>query len=649
MKKKYSIYLGIIMLLFMIFGFVITSLLDFNKTMQDREYRMQLDALARVSSQESLALEEKLSGYLRKLGAMAEYFQDGELHTEKNMEILKNISEQPQQDFQRFALADLEGNSWVSNGARLSVEEQPYFQNALQKKYTITDSKHSKVIDDNHIFIISVPVLDSEEQVKGVLYGVVEVEKFQLHQGDSGEGQGFQVIGRNGDYILRGNIDADQLQSGNLFENFETMDNIKLVQPVEQIQKQIQKGKAFLSEFCMDGRNYVIYFSPLDLNSWYAVTTMDQAQILDYVQEMRGTDIYLVMGKVIGAVALLCGVVFLFLIKEKRDAVRMYQQLKVNDDMIRAAIGKSDVLILIYDLGTKQLRCLNPECSPLPFPAVLDNAPVQLPAMLPGDENTREQVREIFDSLSSIRDTQLFQLAFETGDMAFHYQIQVSSLVDEKDKVFRCIGLAENITEQMVMRREMENFRQKAGTDYLTGLYNRRKGTELMTELLEHMDPEQESHAFIIMDLDNFKGLNDTLGHQMGDAALQDVASVLRRHFRTYDIICRLAGDEFTVLINNIPPEIVYKNLESLLKKMNLSYQNGDMEFQISASAGAAIAPFDGRDFQTLYQKADKALYAAKKKGKQTAVIYSEMQQEKKENERKGSGKRETDFAGSGY
>lgn len=188
MKKKYSIYLGIIMLLFMIFGFVITSLLDFNKTMQDREYRMQLDALARVSSQESLALEEKLSGYLRKLGAMAEYFQDGELHTEKNMEILKNISEQPQQDFQRFALADLEGNSWVSNGARLSVEEQPYFQNALQKKYTITDSKHSKVIDDNHIFIISVPVLDSEEQVKGVLYGVVEVEKFQLHQGDSGEG-----------------------------------------------------------------------------------------------------------------------------------------------------------------------------------------------------------------------------------------------------------------------------------------------------------------------------------------------------------------------------------------------------------------------------------------------------------------------------
>lgn len=625
MKKKYSIYLGITMLLFMIFRFVITSLLDFNKTMQDREYRMQLDALARVSSQESLALEEKLGGYLRKLGAMAEYFQDGELHTEENMEILRNISEQTQQDFQRFALADLEGNSWVSNGACLSVKDQFYFQNALQKKYTITDSKHSKVMDDNHIFIISVPVLDAEDQVKGVLYGVVEVEKFQLHHGKDGEGQGFQVIDRDGDYILQGDMETAQLSSGNLFENFENIDNIELDRPVEQVKEKIQNGAAFLAEFCMNGRNYVIYFSPLELNGWYAVTTMEQEQILNYVKEMRGTDSYLVMGKVIGAVALLCGVVILFLIKEKRDAVRMYRQLKVNDDMIRAAIGKSDVLILIYDLGTKQLRCLNPECSSLSLPPVIENAPERMVDFLPGGENSRQQVQTIFDSLESISDTQVFQIALEEGTTVFHYQIRVSSLTDGQNKVFRCVGLAENITEQMAVRREMENFRQKAGTDYLTGLYNRGEGTELVTQALNQMDPGQESHAFIILDLDNFKGLNDTLGHQIGDAALQDVASVLRRHFRSYDIICRLAGDEFVVLVNNIPPEIVQKNLDSLLRKMNLSYGNGEVQFQISASAGVAMAPSDGRDFQTLYRKADEALYAAKKRGKQTAVIYSEM------------------------
>lgn len=622
MKKKYSIYLGIIMLLFMIFGFVITSLLEFNQTIQDREYRMQLDALARISSQESLALEEKLGGYLRKLGAMAEYFQEGELHTEENMDILRNISEQAQQDFQRFALADLEGNSWVSNGVRLSVKEQPYFQNALEKKYTITDSKHSKVMDDNHIFIIAVPVLDAEDQVKGALYGVVEVEKFQLHHGEEYDGQGFQVIDQEGDYILRGHMEADELQGDNMFEN---MDAIEMAQPVEEVKEKIADREVFLAEFCMDGRNYVIYFSPLEMNGWYAVTTMEQEQILNYVKEMRGTDIYLVMGKVIGAVALLCGAVILFLVKEKRDAVRMYQQMKVNDDMIRAAIGKSDVLILIYDLGTRQLRCLNPECSSLPLPPVIENAPERMADFLPGGGKSRQQIQAIFDSLEAISDTQVFQIALEEGTTVFHYQIRVSSLLDEQNRVFRCVGLAENITEQLAVRREMETFRQKAGTDYLTGLYNRGEGTELITQALNQMDPEKESHAFMILDLDNFKGLNDTLGHQTGDAALQDVASVLRRHFRSYDIICRLAGDEFVVLVNNIPPEIVQKNLDSLLRKMNLSYGNGEVQFQISASAGAAMAPSDGRDFQTLYRKADEALYAAKKRGKQTAVIYSEM------------------------
>jgi len=82
-----------------------------------------------------------------------------------------------------------------------------------------------------------------------------------------------------------------------------------------------------------------------------------------------------------------------------------------------------------------------------------------------------------------------------------------------------------------------------------------------------------------------------------------------------------LAGDEFVVLINNIPEEIVQKNLEILLKKLNLSYGQ-EKTVQISASIGVAMAARDGRDFQTLYQKADEALYEAKKSGKQTAVIY---------------------------
>lgn len=623
MEKRHPSYFVKIILVFMIFGFVLISLLDFSRAMQDREYQLQLDAMARVASQGSFALEAKLSGYLKKLSAMAEFFQEGELHTEQNMEILGNIAEEMQQDFQRFGLADLEGNSWVSNGAYLDVSEQTYFKNALEKKYTITDNKYSQVIENNPIFIISVPILDGEEQVRGVLYGVVEVDKFQLHQDMDGEEQKYRVVTRNGDYILRGNPDFFHFDSDNLFEN---ISNITMSQTVDQLKERMQKGEAFLDEFSMDGVGYVIYFSPLNINDWYSITVLEQSRILDYIRKMSGKDIYTIMIKVIASVALLCGVIILFLMKEKKDALHMYQQMKVNDEMLRAAIGKSDALILIYDLKTRQLRCLNPECvEKLSLPEVIENAPERILQFLPGGEGSRRQIQDLFSSLEELRGTQVFQLVFEEGEKRYHYQIRISALLDEENQVFQCVGLAENITEQLVMRQEIEIFRQKAGTDYLTGLYNRGKGTELITELLNEMDTETESHAFIILDLDNFKGLNDTLGHQTGDAALQDVASILQRHFRNYDIICRLAGDEFVVLINNIPEEVVQKNLEILLKKMNLCYQNGEAEFQISASAGAAMAPSDGRDFQTLYQKADEALYAAKKKGKQTAVIYSEM------------------------
>lgn len=77
MKKRYYSYFMKIILVFMIFGFVLTSLLDFNRAMQAREYQLELDAMARVASQGSLVLETKLSGYLKKLSAMAEFFSGG--------------------------------------------------------------------------------------------------------------------------------------------------------------------------------------------------------------------------------------------------------------------------------------------------------------------------------------------------------------------------------------------------------------------------------------------------------------------------------------------------------------------------------------------------------------------------------------------
>ncbi len=126
----------------------------------------------------------------------------------------------------------------------------------------------------------------------------------------------------------------------------------------------------------------------------------------------------------------------------------------------------------------------------------------------------------------------------------------------------------------------------------------------------------------MILDVDNFKTLNDTLGHQMGDRALQDIAEILRHHFRDYDIICRLGGDEFLVFMRDIPEETICRNAASLLKKLNLTYSEGQISIHVTASAGIVLVSDASIDPQELYRRADEALYQVKKEAKNSFKIY---------------------------
>lgn len=172
-------------------------------------------------------------------------------------------------------------------------------------------------------------------------------------------------------------------------------------------------------------------------------------------------------------------------------------------------------------------------------------------------------------------------------------------------------------------KQEELKLREEADIDHLTGLYNRRSGSDKINKILTDTNWKgNETYACMIIDLDNFKVLNDTLGHQMGDKALRDVGEILRRHFRPYDVVCRLGGDEFLIFLSNIPEEVIDRNISSLLKKMYLEYSDGNNRVQISASIGISLAPVHGTELKELYRKADLALYEAKHQGKAGYQVY---------------------------
>ncbi|NLD19392.1 MAG: EAL domain-containing protein [Clostridiales bacterium] len=173
------------------------------------------------------------------------------------------------------------------------------------------------------------------------------------------------------------------------------------------------------------------------------------------------------------------------------------------------------------------------------------------------------------------------------------------------------------LEEEKAIYNKMREMEKKVKTDALTGLYNR---TELEAQVNSFFATGDNNKAvFIIMDIDNFKLVNDRLGHAKGDETIQKVAKILGTCFREDDVVCRMGGDEFSVFIRaELSQEELNTRMDRLCKKLRFMVE----DMNISCSAGACSSPSFGSDYQTLYQNADMALLTAKRLGKNQYQIF---------------------------
>ncbi|MCD7835548.1 MAG: GGDEF domain-containing protein [Lachnospiraceae bacterium] len=169
-------------------------------------------------------------------------------------------------------------------------------------------------------------------------------------------------------------------------------------------------------------------------------------------------------------------------------------------------------------------------------------------------------------------------------------------------------------------KKELEN---KADTDLLTGISNK-IATE--RQIKEYIAANPGSQAvMIVMDIDNFKKINDTMGHAFGDEVIKSVGHQLKSMFRITDVVGRLGGDEFIVLLKNIRDSKVIDKECRLLEECFHNFEVGEyVKYSVTASIGVAIFPRDADSFEKLYKAADSALYSAKRKGKNQLAFYNE-------------------------
>lgn len=246
-------------------------------------------------------------------------------------------------------------------------------------------------------------------------------------------------------------------------------------------------------------------------------------------------------------------------------------------------------------------------------------------------------------------------LSFESGDQLIYYKsigiegfsmiigipssyIEVQSEM-EQDTIldmiewiafgmvlFLAMVIFMSIMDKIRSKAKNENLLKLAQRDQLTGLYNKVTTENMIKEFMEtHSDIQS---LLFVLDIDNFKKINDTRGHAFGDEVLRSIGQQVRVLFRSSDILGRVGGDEFIIFLKGVKEE---EYIRREAKKVEYFFQNfqageGYVKYSATASIGCAVFPRDAADFESLYKCADKALYTAKQRGKNQLAFYKESE-----------------------
>lgn len=193
------------------------------------------------------------------------------------------------------------------------------------------------------------------------------------------------------------------------------------------------------------------------------------------------------------------------------------------------------------------------------------------------------------------------------------WEVSASPRVDDKGVFLGFRGVGADITAQ---KESAERITQLAHFDMLTNLPNRLKLTEELARATNSVSDQNRPCGFLMIDLDRFKSVNDTLGHLVGDQLLAQVAARLRKVCSSEEICGRLGGDEFAVVLRSIPDPLYIEQLAlAIIEAVSRPYQVDTHTLFIGASVGSACAPQDGKTAETLIRSADLAMYRAKDEG----------------------------------
>jgi len=245
----------------------------------------------------------------------------------------------------------------------------------------------------------------------------------------------------------------------------------------------------------------------------------------------------------------------------------------------------------------------------------------QAPGMLQGagtDPAARARIRAALDARQSVSET---LLNYDRWGREIWLDLRISPLLNDQGEATHFVAFERDVTDRV---RAEAGLRQQVIRDGLTNLANRTGFLEVLAGTLSATRASGQQFALVYLDLDDFKEVNDTHGHSVGDSVLQTVANRLQACVRQQDLAARLSGDEFALLLHAGGDATSYSRLVArVVEAVGAPITVGSVTLQIEASAGLAVFPHDGTTAQELLDVADEAMYRVKrsKQWARTAVV----------------------------
>lgn len=601
-----------ILLPLLIVGLFVLSVFDLTRNLQadlrDEAYR----TLWETATEKALHIKTAMASRYQLLETTVTFLPAADTAAALPEQIVRHIAALPANGtFDGVYYADASGIARSSGGTLPDCSGEAFYHSAMQGGRGIGHIRSA----GTDLFALAVPVWHGGE-VAGALIGTVRAEtiRAQLQTRLFDDASSFRIMTEEGAILLDGAGAA--AYGDDLFALFDP-DSIP-ADTMDTIRQHLRTGVSGTFEAGADGAPVYSVYTRLGMQDWYLIHTVPAETINGGKAFIR--DNVLTFGAELVLIAGLWAA--MLVLEEKRRTARIRsdrERLQQSEESYRLLNQLSEGIMFegSHPDGTLRfnhsyadtfgrepvIRCVADLKKENPFIFEKDMAEFQRFAgdMLAHAHTSSAEFR-IYDRFHEPR----------------WFRGEYLTALDSDRRPGRFVGKLTDIDSE---KRTLQRLAADAERDPLTKLLNRASMEQHVDDYLE-TEGKTGLHAFLMIDLDDFKQINDTYGHVEGDKLLGEVADRLRALFRTSDFVCRMGGDEFSIFLCNINSVArIGIKAQGLIDAITQIGRRYDTQPRLSVSIGIAIPGRDGTSYASLYRNADAALYRAKHSGKSTYLF----------------------------